>query len=71
MNNNNMLHQKADLLSVFSVPLTLIPFFNPYFFLLHKNTQTNARPEYPKFVKIVEVGPRDGLQNEKVQSFQS
>lgn len=22
--------------------------------------------EYPDFVKIVEVGPRDGLQNEKV-----
>ncbi|XP_076021656.1 3-hydroxy-3-methylglutaryl-CoA lyase, cytoplasmic isoform X2 [Genypterus blacodes] len=24
-----------------------------------------ANPEYPEFVKIVEVGPRDGLQNEK------
>jgi len=24
---------------------------------------------YPPFVKIVEVGPRDGLQNEKVCDF--
>ena len=24
---------------------------------------------YPSFVKIVEVGPRDGLQNEKVHDF--
>jgi len=24
---------------------------------------------YPSFVKIVEVGPRDGLQNEKVCEF--
>ncbi|CAL4086936.1 unnamed protein product, partial [Meganyctiphanes norvegica] len=23
------------------------------------------RPQYPKYVRIVEVGPRDGLQNEK------
>lgn len=27
--------------------------------------------EYPEFVKIVEVGPRDGLQNEKVHSVTS
>lgn len=28
--------------------------------------QIFTEQEYPKFVKIVEVGPRDGLQNEKV-----
>lgn len=28
--------------------------------------QTRSGREYPKFVKVVEVGPRDGLQNEKV-----
>lgn len=28
--------------------------------------QILSEQEYPKFVKIVEVGPRDGLQNEKV-----
>lgn len=29
------------------------------------NTQLNLQPSLPKQVKIVEVGPRDGLQNEK------
>lgn len=30
--------------------------------------QTITGHEYPEFVKIVEVGPRDGLQNEKVHT---
>lgn len=33
--------------------------------------QTSTGHEYPKFVKIVEVGPRDGLQNEMVGSHAS
>ena len=33
--------------------------------LLYDN-QVSANSRYPSHVKIVEVGPRDGLQNEKV-----
>ncbi|XP_055491196.1 3-hydroxy-3-methylglutaryl-CoA lyase, cytoplasmic [Leucoraja erinacea] len=34
--------------------------------LLSLGQQNNVAPALPQFVKIVEVGPRDGLQNEKV-----
>ena len=30
------------------------------------HVQSASSQEFPEFVKIVEVGPRDGLQNEKV-----
>ena len=29
-----------------------------------KKFMSSARPRYPRFVRLVEVGPRDGLQNE-------
>jgi len=32
---------------------------------LFRSFSTNYAFTYPKYVKIVEVGPRDGLQNEK------
>ena len=32
--------------------------------------QVSTVKRYPSFVKIVEVGPRDGLQNEKVSKAQ-
>ncbi|XP_072134346.1 3-hydroxy-3-methylglutaryl-CoA lyase, cytoplasmic isoform X2 [Mobula birostris] len=34
--------------------------------VLSHGRQNSAEPTLPEFVKIVEVGPRDGLQNEKV-----
>lgn len=45
--------------------LNCILFFIPNLF------QTIKEDGYPEFVKIVEVGPRDGLQNEKVYLFHS
>jgi len=35
------------------------------FLLIHNNLSSQVMWELPRFVKIVEVGPRDGLQNEK------
>ena len=35
--------------------------------LRRRLVSTNALKSIPSFVKIVEVGPRDGLQNEKAQ----
>lgn len=57
-------HLTPNLLIVFSVLLTVIPVF-----ILSASRhfpQTITGHDYPNFVKIVEVGPRDGLQNEKV-----
>lgn len=48
---------------VLGVSLTGIPFLIIYV------CQALLGQEYPKFVKVVEVGPRDGLQNEKVSPF--
>lgn len=52
----------SSLFSLCPSPTGPIPLYVP---------QTATGHEYPKFVKIVEVGPRDGLQNEKVDTTPS
>lgn len=46
----------------------LLEWYSSIYSLLCLSFQTITGHEYPEFVKIVEVGPRDGLQNEKVLS---
>lgn len=61
--------QRDDWLLVFSVLLSSIHLFILFFVCLWYVFQTITGHEYPEFVKIVEVGPRDGLQNEKVYTL--
>lgn len=47
-------------------PFDWQPFFSYLYLSLWYFPQTSAGHDFPTFVKVVEVGPRDGLQNEKV-----
>lgn len=47
-------------------PFDWQPFFSYLYLSLWYFPQTSTGHDFPTFVKVVEVGPRDGLQNEKV-----